>query len=139
MNEPGFEIVLESPSTKIDAGAPISYNDTPVGEVVGKRLSRDGKRIFLTARIRDEHSNLVRSNSVFWDSTSVEAKVGLFKLKIDTPTVLDPAGRIAFHTPDDGGQPVKENKIFMLHPEPIRNLHATPKSKDNNTPRFRNR
>lgn len=114
MNEPGFEVVLESPSTRIDAGAPISYNDTPVGEIIAKKLSRDGKRIFLTARIRDEHSNLVKSNSVFWEEATVEAKVGFFKVEIDTPSITAPAGRIAFHTPDGGGRAVKERTTFSL-------------------------
>ena len=118
MNETGFEIVLESPSTKIDAGAPISYNDTPVGEVVSKTLSRDGKRIFLTARIRDAHSNLVKSNSVFWEAATVEAKVGIFKVEIDTPSVAAPAGRVAFHTPDGGGGPVKAGTVFTLSTKP---------------------
>lgn len=125
MNEGGFEIVLESPSTKIDEGAPISYNDTPVGEVTSKTLSRDGKRILLTARIRDANSNLVKSNSVFWEAATVEAKVGIFKVEIDTPSVTAPAGRVAFHTPDGGGGPVKAGTVFTLltkaptiHPEP---------------------
>jgi paraquat-inducible protein B len=114
MNEGGFEIVLESPSTKIDEGAPISYNDTPVGVVTSKTLSRDGKRILLTARIRDAHSNLVKSNSVFWEAATVEAKVGIFKVEIDTPSVTAPAGRVAFHTPDGGGGPVKQGAVFTL-------------------------
>lgn len=114
MNEPGFEIVLESPSTRIDAGAPVSYNDTPVGEIISKKLSRDGKRIFLSARIRDEHSNLVRSNSMFWEEATVEAKVGFFKVEIDTPSITAPAGRVAFHTPDGGGRAVKEGSTFSL-------------------------
>ncbi|MEO5913599.1 MAG: MlaD family protein [Luteolibacter sp.] len=118
LNEPGFEIILETGSTKIDAGAPISYNDTPVGEVIAKTLSHDGKRILLTARIRDEHSNLVRANSVFWDATSVDAKIGFLKVEIDTPSVLAPNGRISFHTPDNRGGAVKENSVFALQSVP---------------------
>lgn len=129
LNEPGFEIVLESPSTRIDAGAPISYNDTPVGEVIAKKLSRDGKRIFLTARIRDEHSNLVKSNSVFWEEATVEAKVGFFKVEIDTPSVTAPAGRVAFHTPDGGARAVKERTTFALQPKQPEIQAEAPKAK----------
>ena len=114
MNEPGLEIVIESPATKIDAGASVCYNDTPVGEVILKTLSRDGKRILLTARIRDEHRNLVRTNSVFWDSTRVEAKIGFLKVDIDTPNVLEPNGRIEFRTPDQGGVQAKKDTVFSL-------------------------
>lgn len=116
-NEPGFEIVLESPSTRIGAGAPISYNNTDVGEVISKTLSADGKKIFLTARIREEYARLIRSNSVFWSDTTVEAKVGFFKIEVDRPTVIAPNGRIAFLTPDEGGAPVRKGKVFTLQPE----------------------
>jgi len=141
-NEPGFEIVLKSPSTKIDEGAPISYNNTPVGEVISKKLSNNGKQIILTARIREEHSNLVRSNSVFWDSTRVEAKIGFLKVEIDSPTLLDPSGRIAFHTPDLVGRAVKQNTVFPLQPEQPRDFSDTPvpeKSEKRRSPVFRRR
>ncbi len=114
LNEPGFEIVIVSASTKVDAGAPISYNSTPVGEVIAKTLSQDGKQIVLTARIHDEHSNLVRSNSIFWDVSTVEAKIGFLKVEIDTPAVLHPNGRIEFHTPDARGAAVKRRTVFPL-------------------------
>lgn len=124
MNETGLEIVLESPSTKIGAGAPVSYNNTDVGEVIAKTLSQDGKKISLTVRIRDEHAKLVRSNSVFWSDTSVEAKVGFLKVEVDRPTVIDPNGRIAFHTPDAGGVPVRKGKVFSLQPEQPKNFQT---------------
>jgi paraquat-inducible protein B len=120
LNEPGLEILIESPRTKIDAGAPVTYNNTPVGEVIAKTLSQDGKLIILTARIRDEHKNLVRSNSIFWDDTTVQAKIGFLKVRINTPTVLDPNGRISFHTPDTDGSPVEKGTVFQLRSDPPR-------------------
>jgi paraquat-inducible protein B len=118
LNETGLEIVLESPATKIDAGAPISYNDTPVGEVISKVLSQDGRRIFLTARIRDQHRNLVKTNSIFWDDATVEAKIGFLKVQIDAPSVIAPAGRISFHTPENGGVLAKKMTVFLLQSTP---------------------
>ncbi len=118
MNISGLEVVLESPATKIDAGAPVCYNDTPVGEVISKTLSRDGKRILLRARIRDEHRNLVRTNSVFWDSTRVDAKISFLKVEIDAPSVLAPNGRVDFRTPDQGGTQAKKETVFSLLPLP---------------------
>ncbi|MCX6877408.1 MAG: hypothetical protein NTW21_26900 [Verrucomicrobia bacterium] len=99
-----------------------------MGEVISKTLSRDGKRIFLTARIRDAHSNLVKSNSVFWEAATVEAKVGIFKVEIDTPSVTAPAGRVAFHTPDGGGGPVKAGTVFTLLTKP-QSATPVPKAK----------
>jgi paraquat-inducible protein B len=123
-NEPGIELVLESSSTHITAGAPIAYNNTDVGEVVQKNLSQDGKRIFLTVRIREEYGKLVRTNSVFWEANTVEAKVGFFKVEIDRPSVMAPHGRVAFLTPDDGGEPVRKGKVFPLQSEQPRSFPA---------------
>lgn len=122
LNEPGLEIVLESPSTRIGAGAPIRYNNTDVGEVVAKSLSLDGNKIILTARIREEYGKLVRSNSVFWSDMTVEAKVGFFKVEIDRPEVIAPNGRITFHTPNADAPPVRKGFVFALQPEPPRNF-----------------
>jgi paraquat-inducible protein B len=122
MNETGLEIVLESPSTRIGPGAPISYNNTDVGEVISKTLSQDGKKIFLTARIREEYTRLLRSNSIFWSDSTLEAKVGFFKVEVDRPSLIAPNGRIAFLTPDEGGSPIRKGKVFPLRSEQPRNL-----------------
>jgi len=113
-NDSGFEIVLESPSTSVSAGAPISYNHTDVGAVVSKTLSPDGKRILLVARIREDYRSLLRSNSVFWADNTIEGKVWFFKVKFDRPALVAPNGRIAFYTPDEGGGPVTKGKVFPL-------------------------
>ena len=135
MNEPGLEVVLESPGTKIDAGAPVSYNETPVGEVISKTLSRNGKSILLKLRIRDEHRNLVRTNSVFWDSTRVDAKIGFLKVEIDTPSVIEPNGRVEFRTPDEGGMQAKKDTVFSLLPLPPAFLVDSPAATPAPTPK----
>jgi paraquat-inducible protein B len=114
LNDTGLEIVLESPSTSVSAGAPISYNHTDVGTVVGKTLSRDGRRILLTARIREEYGSLLRSNSVFWADNTIEGKIWIFKVKFDRPELIAPNGRVAFYTPGEGGGPVARGKVFPL-------------------------
>jgi paraquat-inducible protein B len=114
LNDSGVEIVLESPSTSVSAGAPISYNHTDVGTVVSKTLSKDGKRILLTARIRQDYSSLLRSNSVFWADNSIEGKFWIFTVKFDRPELVAPYGRVAFYTPDEGGGLVTKGKVFPL-------------------------
>jgi paraquat-inducible protein B len=121
LNDSGFEIVLESPSTSVSAGAPISYNHTDVGTVVSKTLSQDGKQILLTARIRDDYRSLLRSNSVFWADNAVEGKVWFFKVKFDRPTLVAPNGRVAFYTPDTNGNPPTKGQVFPLQSKQPRN------------------
>jgi paraquat-inducible protein B len=121
LNDSGIEIVLESPSTSVSAGAPISYNYTDVGTVVSKTLSQDGKRILLTARIREDYSSLLRSNSVFWADNTIEGKFWIFKVKFDRPELVAPNGRVAFYTPDEGGGLVTKGKVFTLLSKQPRN------------------
>lgn len=116
LEDSGFEINLIAESTPIDVGAPILYNDTPVGEVTQKNLSPDGREIRLTARIRESHRSLVRENSVFWNASAVEARIGFFKVEIQAPSVIAPAGRVAFFTRDMNSPQAAERTEFDLRP-----------------------
>lgn len=114
LEDTGFEIYLLSEATPIDVGAPVLYNETPVGEITQKNLSSDGRQIRLTARINESHRSLVRENSSFWNASSVEARVGFLKIQIKAPSVVAPSGRVAFFTPDTGAAAVKEGAEFDL-------------------------
>lgn len=114
LEDTGFEIHLVAASTQVDVGAAIHYNDTPVGEVTEKSLSPDGSEIRLTARIRDQHRNLVRENSVFWNDSAVQARIGFFKVEIQAPSVIAPSGRVAFFTPNMNSPQVSEGSDFNL-------------------------
>ena len=117
---PGFEIRLSTPSTQISPGAPVLYNDMPVGEITEKKLADSGNEILLTAVIFPDYKKFVRSNSVFWDATRVRAKVGFFQVEIDAPTLVDPHGKVAFFTAEKGGEPVRQNTLFPLADKPPR-------------------
>lgn len=114
LEDTGFEIYLISDATPIDVGAPVLYNETPVGEVTQKHLSDDGRQIRLTARINESHRRLVRTNSVFWNASSVEARVGFLKIQIKAPSVVAPSGRIAFFSPDPTAPASEEWQEFQL-------------------------
>ncbi len=120
--EPGLEIRLLINSTALGVGAPVTYNETEVGEVIGKSLTADGSQIVLTAKVRPEYVHLVRTGSVFWEVPGVEAKIGPFKVQIKTQSLLTPNGRVAFATPDGGGTPVKPGQEFQLAAKPPKPL-----------------
>lgn len=113
---PGFEVRLTSSATQVAPGAPVLYNDMPIGEITRKTLSSDGKQVVLSAKILEDYRELIRDNSVFWDDSAVQAKVGFFKFQIDAPTIVAPQGKVAFFTPE-GGAPVKREADFPLHPK----------------------
>lgn len=122
LEDTGFEINLVADATPVDVGALVLYNDTPVGEITQKILSPDGSEIRLTARIRDTHRNLVRESSVFWNASAVEARVGFFKVEIQAPSVIAPAGRVAFFTRDMSSPLATEGADFDLRPRRPRRL-----------------
>lgn len=110
----GFTIGLLAPDTSVRPGAPVLYRDLPVGEVTSKSLSDNGSRVLLTVSIDPKYRDLIRTNTRFWEGSSLEAQIGWFRLKIHTKTLIDPNGRIAFATPEKAGEPAKEGQIFDL-------------------------
>lgn len=114
LDKKGFEIRLVSTATGVRKGAPVTYKELSVGEIVGKSLSDDGTAVILTASIEPKYSRLVCKNSKFWDSSGVEVAIGFIKLKIHSQTILSPDGRISFANPPEEGPPAREGTLFQL-------------------------
>jgi paraquat-inducible protein B len=119
LGEPGFIFRLVSGATRVNAGAPITYNETQVGTVLDKTLSPDGKQVILTAEVRPDYRNLVRTDSKFWDASALNAKLGIFRVEIKTPAIVS-SGRVAFTTPDSAAEPAPQGTTFTLLPKPPR-------------------
>lgn len=119
LGEPGFTFKLVSGSTRVAAGAAITYNETQVGSVLDKTLSPDGKQVILTAEVRPAYRQLVRADSKFWDASAINAKLGIFRVEIKTPNIVT-SGRVAFTTPDSGAEPAPQGATFTLLPKPPR-------------------
>jgi len=115
----GFTIKISTPATTVGLGAQVLYRDVKVGEVTTKTLSPENDRVLLTVVIDPKYRDLVRQNSVFWNASEPEAKIGFLRLKVDAPTLAGIAGRIAFGNPDKPGPPAKPGQVFELG-KPIR-------------------
>ncbi|MBN8711243.1 MAG: hypothetical protein BGO12_06015 [Verrucomicrobia bacterium 61-8] len=115
----GFTIKISTPATTVGLGAQVLYRDVKVGDVTTKTLSPDNSRVLLTVVIDPKYRDLVRQNSVFWNASEPEAKIGFLRLKVDAPTLSGIAGRIAFGTPDKPGPPARPGQVFELG-KPIR-------------------
>jgi len=109
----GFLVRLTTSNTLVSPGAPIIYNTMTVGEITRKELVNGGRQILLEARIYEEYAYLVKSNSIFWDDSSVAAQLGFFRLQVKQPTLLSPEGKVAFFTPE-GGEAVRPGRTFLL-------------------------
>lgn len=116
----GFPIRVTTDQTAIRAGALVVYRETRVGEVVGKTLTPDGRRVILDVMIDDDQRGLVRDNSVFWDASGFEVSVGFIKLKLQTPLLIAAEGRLAFANPREPGKPARSGATFELAARPPR-------------------
>lgn len=104
------------------AGAPVTYREVRVGEVVGIDLGETADRVEIYINIAPRFAPLVHRESRFWTTSGVRVKAGLFSgVEIDTEsmeTIL--AGGIAFATPeaDAMGEAAGDGDTFDLHDAP---------------------
>jgi paraquat-inducible protein B len=119
----GFEVIIQSPSTKIGPGANILYRGVIVGKVIRKSLSTDGRSVNLYGLIDRSYAPLLRENTKFWNAGGVKISGGLISLRIQAPA-LEARGLegIQFATPGDSamGDQVKQGHVFELFDSPRR-------------------
>jgi paraquat-inducible protein B len=88
----------------LTTGAPVFYREFKVGEVEASRLSDDSTMVLVRIHLEAPYVDLVRTNSIFWNTGGFSFKVSLFggaQLK-DTSLESLITGGVAFATPDVG-------------------------------------
>lgn len=112
-----FFLLAESMGS-VDIGAPITYKQLPVGEVIDYKLLADKNLVRLEVFIRDPYFEFVHDNSHFWNASGAHFKLGASgaELRVESLTSLL-LGGVAFDTPlSDGKSGVsKEGKEFTLY------------------------
>ena len=119
--ERGVEIVLEAPTRfGLQAGARVAYRGVFIGTVVGVGLASDATSVEVRALIRPAFAQLVRENSVFWETGGFEIDLSLTGgLKVDLDSLRSAlVGGIAVATPIDGGPAVSTGWRFPLYADP---------------------
>ena len=101
-------------------GSPVFYRGIEVGAVTAADLGPDATAAQLKAFLPQRYARLVRIGSRFWLQSGVDVNFGLFRgLEVNVESLRAlVAGGIAFASPDDGGGPVKEGTLFLLHEKP---------------------
>ncbi len=125
--ESGFQIVIRSASTSVEAGAPVLYRGVQVGRIVSKTLAPDGRSADLTASVDRPHAALLRQNTKFWDAGGVRASLGFLGIKVRTGSLQSLAlGGIEFGTPESKipSPPVRQGHVFLLSDSPPKNWPA---------------
>ncbi|MBB5186798.1 paraquat-inducible protein B [Zhongshania antarctica] len=99
----GLNLIVAAPQRgSIKEGVKVFYRDIPVGEVFGYELADDATQTLMHINIESRYAGLVRENSVFWNSSGIAVKFGLFSGATIRSKSIESLleGGIAFATPD---------------------------------------
>ncbi len=102
-------------------GSPVLYRQVAVGEVVETMLAPDARTVLSRVHVNAPYDRLVRMDTVFWNASGVEMKVGLLGAKIHTNSLESMlAGGLVFATPEPGkdeSELAAEGTVFDLQTE----------------------
>jgi len=122
---PGLHFFIETETlSSMKKGVPIFYKQIPVGNIEDFELTKDAKKVRLSAFIKPEFAHLVKNNTRFYNVSGLNIQGGLSGIKIKTESLLSLlSGGVAFYTPeiivDPDNQTVvvqsKNNDIFKLY------------------------
>ncbi len=116
----GLKITLVAPHLgSLKKGRHIYYRDLEVGTIGDSQLSEGSRFVEIQAIIKPEYSKLVRTNSVFWNSSGLTVDVGLFKGAEVQSSSLENLlrGGISFATPPAPGPLAEPGTRFELNRE----------------------
>lgn len=99
----------------VSDGDSVRYRGMVVGSVTKVTLSKTAQRAVVQLSLPYQHMRLIRTNTVFWRKTGVQAKLGLFnsEIKVNSfDSIL--RGGVEFATPDAPGEKAKAGTHFQL-------------------------
>jgi paraquat-inducible protein B len=101
----------------ITVGDAVTFRGLRVGSVSKINLSKNSQSLIIQINIEDRYVKLVRTNTVFWRNTGVQAKLGLFnsELKINSLDSLLHSG-IDMASPNAVGPIANAHTKFLLYP-----------------------
>ena len=94
-----FRLVSEN-SKSFSLGAPVTYRNIQVGEIVSYDLTADGEHVEAKILIYEKYLKLVRQDSVFWKERGIRFHAGLDGIRVETGTMTSLIkGGIVFENP----------------------------------------
>lgn len=113
----GLHVFLEAPRLGfLSPGDPVLYRGEKVGQVLGRALQDDARRVGVRIQINPRYVPLVRSDSVFWNASGVQADLSLSGFHIHVASVESLLeGSVSFSTPDPPGPRADPDSVFPLH------------------------
>ena len=113
----GLHVVLEASRLGfLRPGDAVLYRGEQVGRVLGHGLRDDARRVGLHLQIDPPYTALVRTDSVFWNASGVQAELGLTGFHVHVASVESLLeGSVSFATPDPPGPMAAPGTVFPLH------------------------
>jgi paraquat-inducible protein B len=101
----------------LSVGNSVMYRGVRVGALTKIWLASDARSVEMDIKIEQAYAHLVRTNTVFWKQSGIQADVGILGAKINIPNFESMmSGTIAFATPDATRPIVKPGHAFPLAP-----------------------
>ena len=99
---PGSELLLTAENTyNIAKGAPVSYKNKKVGEVLDVELDDTNRNFEILIFIYEPYEKLVKPHSVFWNNGGISINATLSGVSVKTNSLISSIqGGIAFITPE---------------------------------------
>jgi len=115
-SKPSKRFVVESTELgSIASEDPVLYRGQQVGEVVSHRLHNDARTVGILIQIYEPYDRLVRTNSIFWNSSGISADLSLTGLHLHAESLEGIlTGGLSFATPDKPGPQAKPGSVFGL-------------------------
>jgi paraquat-inducible protein B len=135
-DRPGREYTLHSvDGGSFGVGSPVLYRQIKVGEVIGNKLTADGKAILTRIFVDQAYIQYVDPNTRFWNASGVDVKVDASGIRVDSKSLASILiGGIAFDTPGEAKAKtaVASRSEFTLFP----NHDAAMKNPESETVQF---
>ena len=118
LSKNGIRLTLTAQTLgSLKQGSPVYFKQIKVGEVLSYKLDSKTKKVLLELFIMQEYANEVHDNSLFYNASGVDAKIGLSGLEINTESVETiMTGGIAFYTPSSQkAKQARNHEQFKLY------------------------
>ncbi len=106
----------------VSEGDSVTFRGLKIGSVTKVNLSKTAQTILVQINVQNKYVRLIRTNTVFWRKSGIQANLGLFnsKLKIESLDSLLKGG-IDLFTPTEAGPIAKAQTKFSLDDGPPKN------------------
>ncbi len=138
---PGTRYLVEAAELGgLQVGDAVYYRGERVGTLLSHRLKKDSSSVGIVLQVDRPYDRLVRTNSVFWNTSGLRLHLGWHGVDVETPTFAAAlSGGISFATPDDPDTRAAAGSVFALHDDykdkwskwsPKIHIHDTPTDPD---------